>query len=118
MVSKDPEQTLGPRGQPEIAIGSESQIEPWLPFKRHHLAAKRGIRRTVLRKSTTDNDRRSPRHQLFSIARGWLSEKTLAARSGEEFSLDSPFHRTDLKQKSFNSGMMMALPRLFQRPIR
>ena len=35
LVFKDPEKTLGPRGQPEIAIGPESQIEPWLPLKQH-----------------------------------------------------------------------------------
>src|SRR5262245_8027782 len=85
------------------AIGPESQIEPWLPLKRHKLAAKRGIRRTVLGKCSIDNDRRSPRRQLLSIPRGWLSEKTLAVRSGEDFSLDGPFHRTDLIHAAPNS---------------
>jgi hypothetical protein len=32
---------------------------------------------------------------LLPVSRGWLSgKKYLAARLGEEFSLDSPFHRT------------------------
>ena len=39
LVIKDPEKTLVPRGQPEIAIGLESQIEPWLPLKQHEPAA-------------------------------------------------------------------------------
>src|SRR5262245_6866030 len=89
--------TIGPRGQPEIAIGLESQIEPWLPSKRPKPAAKRGIRRTVSRTSSIDNDRRSPRRQFLSISRDWPSE-TLIARSGENFSLDDPFHRTRSKQ--------------------
>ena len=34
-VHKDPVITIVPRGQPEIAIGLESQIEPWLPNEQH-----------------------------------------------------------------------------------
>jgi hypothetical protein len=34
-----------------------------------------------------------PRRQLLPVSRGWLSEKKhLAARLGEEFSLDTHFH--------------------------
>jgi hypothetical protein len=33
LVYKDPVITIVPRGQPEIAIGFESLIEPWLPLK-------------------------------------------------------------------------------------
>jgi len=50
--------TSVPRGQPEIAIGLESQIEPWLPLKQHSPAADCGIRRTVVRIGSIDNDRR------------------------------------------------------------
>jgi len=35
-----------------------------------------------------------PWHEILPIPRGWRSEKILTARLGEEFSLDSPFHRT------------------------
>jgi len=38
-----------------------------------------------------------PWHEILPIPRGWLSEKILTARLGEEFSLDSPFHRTPFK---------------------
>jgi len=36
----------------------------------------------------------APWHQIHPIPRGWLSENILAARLGEDFSLDIPFHRT------------------------
>jgi hypothetical protein len=35
-----------------------------------------------------------PRHKILPLSRGWLSENILAARLGEDFSLDIPFHRT------------------------
>src|SRR5262245_21831109 len=35
-----------------------------------------------------------PWHEIVPVPRGWLSESILAARLGEEFSLDIPFHRT------------------------
>src|SRR5215510_15136807 len=35
-----------------------------------------------------------PRHKLLPVSRGWLSENILAARLGENFSLDITFHRT------------------------
>jgi chromate transporter len=35
-----------------------------------------------------------PRHKILPVSRGWLSENILAARLGENFSLDITFHRT------------------------
>jgi hypothetical protein len=35
-----------------------------------------------------------PWRQILPIPRGWLSENILAARLGEGFSFDIPFHRT------------------------
>ena len=35
-----------------------------------------------------------PRHKILPVSRGWLSENILAARLGEDFSLDITFHRT------------------------
>jgi hypothetical protein len=35
-----------------------------------------------------------PLHEIVPVPRGWLSENILAARLGEDFSLDIPFHRT------------------------
>jgi hypothetical protein len=38
-----------------------------------------------------------PWHEIVPVPRGWLSENILAARLGEDFSLDIPFHRTDFR---------------------
>jgi len=47
----------------------------------------------------------APWHQIHPIPRGWLSENILAARLGEDFSLDIPFHRTGFVESAVNQVM-------------
>src|SRR5215510_7523997 len=91
-VTKD---TRVPRGQPEIARGHESQIERWLPSEQHtgkrlRESGSKYFALAELTKSVTGHGIR-----YYQCRGAPLSgKKYLAARLGEEFSLDSPFHRT------------------------
>jgi hypothetical protein len=50
--------------------------------------------RSVVRIAQSTMSAGVPWHEIVPVPRGWLSEKNLAARLGEDFSLDIPFHRT------------------------
>ena len=106
--------TIVLRGQPEIAIGIESQIEPWLPLKQH---TGNGGENQARRCSHWLNRQRVSACQgtRYSQYRGaGCQKKNLAARLGENFSLDSPFHRTGARKPrddSPASGGFSALPK-------
>ena len=86
-------------GQPEKAIGHESQIEPWLAHRQHAAfdGAVRSPRdkRNQMTPNAAQTGRKHRRAQARTSAaanRGWMSEKILPrAVEGKCFYLTSPF---------------------------
>ena len=90
--------TLCPLGEPEIAIGHEPRIEPWLPRNRiacqvsridgrcHHSKMNRGNGRAIQRRTS----RVIESHQQTV---GWISRQKISRlpAEGEPFLLTSPF---------------------------
>jgi hypothetical protein len=85
LVDEDPEQTTVPRGQPEIAIGFESQIEPNAEYR----IMPREFRKLL----------RNRGEALFLLGIIWKRQQL----RGEDFSLDGPFHRSlEAERPTFN----------------
>src|ERR1700746_2128489 len=86
--------TLSPLGYPEIAIGHEPRIEPWLTLSRHSLVALANStvplahHRRLIRMGTSHTSPAKPNY------RGLDLEKTSRLRSRQNFFLDIPFDRT------------------------
>ena len=90
--------TLCPLGEPEIAIGYEPRIEPWLPRNRiacqvsridgrcHHEKMNRGNGRGIQRRTS-----RAIESHLHTV--GWISRQKTSQlpAEGEVFLLTSPF---------------------------
>ena len=90
--------TLCPLGEPEIAIGLEPRIEPWLPRNRiacqvsraggrcHYSKMNRGNGRAIQRKTS-----RAIESHLQTV--GWISRQKISRlpAEGEAFLLTSPF---------------------------
>lgn len=111
--------TLVPRGQPEIAGGLESQIEPWLPLMQHKSAVHCGIGSAVICHRLIDNDLQPPPVSDNQCRGAGCQKNSLAARSGEVFSLDIPFHRTfRFVFSKMNAELQQHLPRSSRRLIR
>src|SRR3984885_11269107 len=82
--------TLCPLGQPEKAIGRESQIEPWLASTTALLAASEN--KTSNRHHDEFAEKQRP-HRLVATRAG--CREALQSR-GEVFLFDIPFYRTPL----------------------
>src|SRR5215469_17559932 len=86
--------TLCPLGEPEIAIGHEPRIEPWLTLSRHSLVALANStvplthQRTRIRMGTRQTSLAKPNSSGLDV------KKTSRLRSREKFFLDFPFDRT------------------------
>ena len=91
--------TICPLGQPEKAIGHESQIEPWLAH-RHHAACPRQKPKAFCTSKNESSKRKrlgtSPDHA------GWKPGPNLrrVLALGEVFCLDFPFYRTGYRTSS------------------
>ena len=92
--------TLCPLARPQKAIGLEPPIEPWSAFTRPRKLA-HAPNRFRLPPSPMEKIRAKPVHSKWSRSSkgaGCQEEQNVPA-SGEEFSLDIPFHRTLLPPK-------------------
>ena len=107
--------TLCPLGEPEIAIGLEPRIEPWLPRNRiacqvsraggrcHYSKMNRGNGRAIQRKTS-----RAIESHLQTV--GWISRQKISRlpAEGEAFLLTSPFIELAISECD-ESGPLAAL---------
>ena len=90
--------TLCPLGEPEIAIGPEPRIEPWLPRNRIACQVSRAGGRCHYSKMNRGNGRAIQRRTSRAIEShqqivGWISRQKISRlpAEGEPFLLTSPF---------------------------
>ena len=87
-------------GQPNKAIGLESQIEPWLATAATLLAGAKKPHGTTPRFMGSESSHgrghanNAPAPSLAAAYGGWMSENHPSWRRGKVFSLDIPFYRT------------------------
>ena len=85
--------TVCPLGQPNKAIGHESQIEPWLAHRHHSACRRSGTARRTQRLMDRDpaqcQGSRTQPHTGLDVRK-----ITPSCGKGELFSLDIPFYRT------------------------
>src|ERR1700730_12448033 len=90
-----PHSTLCPLGKPEIAIGHEPRIEPWLPVSTSLLAALSKLDGMVtISRETHENEQQANLLQGSETTVGWISRNSLHSGRGGAFFLDIPFYRT------------------------
>ena len=118
--------TLCPLGEPEIAIGHEPRIEPWLPRNRIACQVSRTDRRRHHEKMNRGNGRAIQRRTLEAIEShlqtvGWISRQEFSRipAKGEVFLLTSlfielPISKCDIATHRANHSSSETDPLLFQ----
>ena len=105
--------TLCPLGEPEIAIGHEPRIEPWLPRNRIACQVSRVDGRCHHSKNEPRERKSDPEAYLQTV--GWISrQKNFSATSRRRsFFVDIPFYRTTylISRLMVRSGFLDIYPR-------
>src|SRR5271156_821673 len=106
--------TLCPLGKPEIAIGHEPRIEPWLPLT-HQICLPLSRTRAHLSPAAeklTSMDNKPNFSRELNPKVGWISRKNLASGRGGGFFLTSLFiELIDPGRRSFESNFRKLIRR-------